>query len=256
MPESVRFLAGKGRHQEAIAQMRKVEKLARLEPQDWRPEHFSVVQQQTRAHLKDLFTPTLAGMTILVALLYFTNLVVTYGLSSWLPSLLVQHGFSLVKSYSYGAVQAVAASIGAFALGYFLDKHGRKPTLIVSYTLAALSVAYFGYAKSDTLMLIAGFLTGFFVIGSQNSIQTLVGETFPTQVRSTGAGFVYGFGRIGAFVAPLLGGVLVMFHVSFTGYFVVFAIPCLICVGLVLLYRIKSTRTTLEQITADMIGNK
>lgn len=255
LPESVRFLAGKGRYEDAIQQIRKIEKYTGLEPVTWGKEHFVMVEKQNKASINDLFTPKFAAMTILISITYFFNLLVVYGLSSWLPTLLVQRGFSLVKSYNYGMVQAIAASVGAFFLGTMLDNFGRKKTLIVAYILGALSLVFFGFASTGTGMMIAGALTGFFVIGSQTAQHVITGETFPTQIRSTGVGFVYAIGRVGSFVAPLLGGALQMAHVSFSSYFMIFAIPPLICAIAVALYRVNVKGEGLEQITKTMIEN-
>jgi MFS family permease len=101
LPESVRFLAGKKQYPEAIREMRKIEKLTGQKPLDWQAEDFAVAVAEGKmtGTIKDLFTPRLIRMTILISGTYFFNLIVVYGLSSWLPTLLVQKGFSLVKSY-------------------------------------------------------------------------------------------------------------------------------------------------------------
>lgn len=255
LPESIRFLAGKGRYDEAIGEIRKIEQANGLKPAVWGKENFGVIENQVKGHIKDLFTAKFATMTILISMTYFFNLLVVYGLSSWLPTLLVKQGFSLVKSYSYGMVQAIAASIGAFVLGTMLDRFGRKKTLIVAYILGAISMVFFGYATTSAGMIIAGALTGFFVIGSQTAQHVITGEVFPTQIRSTGVGFVYSVGRIGSFVAPLLGGALMMADISFSSYFLIFAIAPLICAGAVSMYKINAKGEGLEQITYKLTEN-
>ena len=42
LPESIRFLAGKGRYDEAIGELRKVEKGAVVTPIDWTKESFAL----------------------------------------------------------------------------------------------------------------------------------------------------------------------------------------------------------------------
>lgn len=256
LPESIRFLASKGRYEEAIQEIHKIEKAMGIEPTAWGPEHFAVVENQAKTSIRDLFTPKFAAMTILISLTYFFNLFVVYGLSSWLPTLLVKQGFSLVKSYSYGMVQAIAASVGALLLGTMLDTFGRKKTLMIAYILGAISLVFFGFATTNTTMMISGALTGFFVIGSQTAQHVITGETFPTQMRSTGVGFVYAAGRIGSFVAPLLGGVLLAANISFSSYFMIFAIAPLICAGTVALYRVNAQGEGLEQITEELTAHE
>lgn len=249
LPESVRFLASKRRYPEAIQEIRKIEKVVGEKPVSWGPEHFVIVENQAKAKMKDLFTPKFALMTILISVTYFFNLLVVYGLSSWLPTLLVQKGFSLVKSYSYGMIQAIAATIGAIIIGIMLDKFGRKKSLMIAYICGALSLVFFGVANTGATMMVAGALCGFFIMGTQTAQHVITGETFPTQIRSTGVGFVYAVGRIGSFVAPLLGGALMMADISFTSYFLIFAIPPVICAFCVALYKFNAEGAGLEQIT-------
>jgi MFS family permease len=120
LPESIRFLAGKGRYDEAISELRKVEKGARVTP---------IECAQPSGSIGQLFTSKLAVMTILVWLTYFFNLLIVYGLATWLPSLLVKAGFSIVRSYSYGLIQAMGASVGGLFLGLLMDRFGRKSAL-------------------------------------------------------------------------------------------------------------------------------
>lgn len=249
LPESIRFLAAKGRHQEAIRELRKIEKATGVEPVDWKAEHFAVVQTQAKAGIKDLFTPQFALMTILISVTYFFNLLTVYGLSSWLPTMLVKKGFSLVKSYSFGMIQAIMSSIGAFILGSMIDAFGRKKTMVTAYILGAISIVFFGYAQSTTAMMIAAGFTGFFIMGSQTAQHVITGETFPTKIRSTGVGFVYSVGRIGSFVAPLLGGAMMQANFSFSTFFVAFAIAPIVCALCVTVYKVSDEGAGLEEIT-------
>lgn len=256
LPESIRFLAAKGRVPEAIKEMRKIEKATGVKPIDWKPEHFVVAQAQAKGSIKDLFTPQFALMTLLISVTYFFNLLTVYGLSSWLPTLLVKKGFSLVKSYSFGMVQAIMASVGAYIIGMCIDAFGRKKTMIPAYILGAISIVFFGKANSYAAMMVAAGFTGFFIMGSQTAQHVITGETFPTRIRSTGTGFVYSVGRVGSFVAPLLGGAMVAAGFSFTSFFLVFAIFPVICAATFALYKVSSQGETLEEITAEMTGQE
>ncbi len=256
LPESIRFLAGKGRFNEAIKEMRRIEKATGAKPTAWKPEHFGVAKAQVKGSIKDLFTSKFALMTVLISLTYFFNLLTVYGLSSWLPTLLVNKGFSLVKSYSFGMVQAVMASIGALIIGIAIDAFGRKKTMIPAYILGAVSIIFFSQADSYTAMMIAAAFTGFFIIGAQTAQHVITGETFPTSIRSTGTGFVYSMGRLGSFVAPLLGGAMVAANFSFTSFFLLFAIFPLVCAATFAFYKVSGQGETLEEIADEITGHE
>ena len=252
LPESVRFLAGKKDYDGAIREMRKIEAMVGAAPRNWTPEDFAQPAQQSKGSVKALFGKGMAGMTIIVWITYFFNLLVVYGLSSWLPSLLVKSGFSLVKSYSYGIIQSVGATVGGFILGLVMDKFGRKAGLSLFYVCGGITLWIFGYATSNTALLLAGAGTGVFIIGTQIAQHVIAGEIYPTHVRSTGVGWALTIGRAGSIIGPLLGGWLQMGGFSFTQYFLIFSIPCFICGVMVLFYKVNVKGEGLEIINEKM----
>ena len=64
--------------------------------------------------------------------------------------------------------------------------------------------------------------------GSQAGINSLSGLAYPPTIRSTGAGWALGVGRIGIVTGPLLGGLLLALGLSPQNMFVAVAIPGLI----------------------------
>ncbi len=153
LPESVRFLAQKGRYDEAVGILRKMERAGNIEPQAWTRESFVLPELEKKASVKQLFTSKLAVMTILVWLVYFFNLVAIYGLTTWLPTLLASSGLSLVKSYSYTVMDHLGAFVGTLVLGLALDRFGRKWGLISSYVLAAVVSWLFGQTSGSPVAL-------------------------------------------------------------------------------------------------------
>ncbi|GAB6171121.1 MFS transporter [Paradesulfitobacterium aromaticivorans] len=268
LPESVRFLSHKGRYAEAISNMQKIERMAGISPRTWREQDFTesgatgAVKAADGSKsgdglhalggLKVLFSPGLRWMTVLVWLTYFFNLLVIYGLASWLPSLLVKSGFSLVKSYSYGMIQSLGATAGGFLLGWVMDRFGRKAGLSLFYFLGGLALWVFAFATSNLLLLLAGAATGVFIIGTQIAQHVITGEIYPTQVRSSGVGWALTIGRLGSIIGPLLGGLIQMGNFSFGQYFLIFSIPAFLCAALVLLYRINVKGEGLETINQKL----
>lgn len=253
LPESIRFLASKGRHEEALVEMRRMEEAAGLAPTEWSKESFQVVPGQPHGSLKELFTPSLSFMTILIWVTYFLNLLVVYGLATWLPSLLVKAGFSLVKSYSFGMAQALGASFGGFFLGWMMDRFGRKSALVFAYFAGGIVIALFGTVSSNTALYVVGAATGIFVIGAQIAQHVVTGELYPTNIRSTGVGCALTAGRLGSIVGPLLGGALQMAGFTFAQYFLVFAVPSFACALLVLLYRVDVRNEGLEEVHEKLV---
>ncbi len=253
LPESVRFLAQKGRYDKAIAVLRRMEKAARVEPAAWTEESFVLPEVEKKAKVSQLFSSKLAVMTILIWFVYFFNLLAIYGLTTWLPTLLSKSGISLVKSYGYTVIDHLGGFLGVIFLGMILDRFGRKWGLVSAYALAAVVSWLFGHAMGSPLALyLLSMATGFFVIGAQGAQHAVTGEIYPTFVRSTGVGWALTMGRFGAVCGPLLGGLLQSAGFSFSQFFALLSIPPLLCAILVLFYRVNVRGEALEVVEAKL----
>jgi len=252
MPESIRFLAQKGQYDRAIKEIRRMERAAHVAPQKWVPESF-VFPPAYRASVKHLFTSKLAAMTILIWIVYFMNLVIVYGVTTWLPTLLVKQGVPLVRSYGYTMMQHLGGALGTVLVGFAVDKFGRKQGLFFTYLLAGISTWLFGLAVGSPIALyVIGGALGFFIIGGNGGQHVVTGEIYPTQVRSTGVGWGLTAGRFGAACGPVLGGLLQSAGVSFNHYFAWFAIPAFLSALLTLFYRINVKGEDLETVTVKL----
>ncbi|OPY77817.1 MAG: putative niacin/nicotinamide transporter NaiP [Syntrophorhabdus sp. PtaU1.Bin153] len=257
LPESVRFLASKGKYEEAKEEVHRVERLGGLKTIAWTTDHFGqFAGLQAHGGFRKLFSPRLIVMTILVWLSYFFTLMAIFALSTWLPHLLIKSGFSMAKSFSYGVVQAIGAMVGGISIGYLMDAFGRKAGLLVTFLLGGLAVIMFGMVSSPVTLYAVGALIGVFVISSPTMLHVVAAETYPTEIRATGAGWAVTVGKIGAVVAPLLGGVLHQAGLSFSQFCMVWSIPCFICVILVLLYRVNVRGEALETATVRLLAEK
>ena len=257
LPESVRFLASKGRYEEAKSELRRVERLGGLPAVEWTTAQFGQTGGlQARGGFSKLFSPKLIVMTILVWLSYFFTLMAIFALSTWLPHLLIKSGFSMAKSFSYGVVQAFGAMLGGISIGYLMDAFGRKTGLFVTFFLGGLAVILFGTVSSPAALYVVGALIGVFIISSPTMLHVVAAETYPTEIRATGAGWAVTVGKIGAVVAPLLGGALHQAGLTLSQFCMVWSIPCFICVILVLLYRVNVKGEALETASVKLLAEK
>jgi len=253
LPESIRFLANKIRHQDALREIRRIERIAGFEPKEWNPENFMQSTVESKARLKELFRPGLRGMTFLVWGTYFFNFLAIYGLSTWLPSILNNAGFSLAKSFSYGIVQAIGSSMGGFLLGCMLDAFGRKGGLCLTYFIGGLSIIWFGLVTSEVPLYAAGLATGVFVVSVPTALHVVATEIYPTHIRSTGAGWSYAIGRVGSIIGPIVGGAIQMVGLSTGQFFVLFSLPCFLCILFVALYPVGVKKDALETVAARLL---
>ncbi|WP_317231667.1 MFS transporter [Clavibacter capsici] len=229
LPESVRFLEGKGRHAEAERVVRELEAAAgrtpapdaehaaALAPDPADPAEAATADAAPRERL---FGARLRRRTFSLWIVWFCVNFAYYGAFIWLPTLLVAQGFSLVRSFAYTLLITLAQLPGYAVSAWLVERWGRRATLAVFLAGSAVSAGLFGTADSVTTILVFGALMSFSNLGAWGALYAVTPELYPTRVRATGAGSAAGFGRLASIVAPLcvppllaLGGVALPFGV-------------------------------------------
>lgn len=248
MPESVRFLEAKGRHDEAERTVRTFEEAAGIaQPAaapraaaDPRPADPSRAETRPaaapRASAASLLRDGLRRRTVAIWVVWFMTNFSYYGAFVWLPTLLVEAGFPLVKSFEYTLLITLAQLPGYAASAWLIERWGRRGTLAVFLLGSAVAATAFGFGAvsgSATQIVVSGMFLSFFNLGAWGALYAVTPELYPTRLRGTGAGWAAGVGRIASIAAPLtvppllvLGGTPVLFAV-FGGVFVVAAVAAL-----------------------------
>lgn len=172
------------------------------------------VYQDSRVHRRtlrgalEIFAPRLLPVTIPATLLAIGVQGGYYAITTWLPLFLkVNRGLSVLNTTAYLLV-IIAGSFAGYQVGAHLaDRAGRRRTLIFFSAGAVLSVAlYTSLPLTNGIMLALGFPLGFFSAGSFSPIGAFFAELFPTELRASGQGFSFNFGRgIGAAFPALVG---------------------------------------------------
>lgn len=227
LPESIQFLVLHKRPQQVVARW-----LRKLDPS-------IVIDAQTRVVVKEakaegmpvaaLFRDGRAGITLLLWLISFMNLINLYFLSNWLPTLIHDAGYSTGMAVLIGTSLQVGGVVGTLSLGWFINRFGFTPVLGSCFVAACVAIALIGkVAAIPVLLFIAVVVAGFCVVGGQPAVNALAGTYYPTQLRSTGIGWALGIGRIGSVVGPVIGGQLIAMQWSNSQLFMAAAIPALI----------------------------
>lgn len=195
LPESPRWLAGRGRGAEADAIVEAWEVEARLEgavlaePQP-RPA------QVHRGSFAEIFRPPYLSRTLMLIVFNLFQAAGYYGFASWVPTLLIASGIAVTKSLGYTFIIAIAAPIGPLAGIWFTDKVERKWTIVG----AALGIAAAGLAFTQARSMVPVIACGVVLTLANNVLSFAYHgyqpELFPTRVRAQAVGFVYSFSRI------------------------------------------------------------
>ncbi len=227
LPESIQFLV---LHRRPRAQV--VRWLRKLDPAIVIDDKTEVVVKETKAEgmpVAALFRDGRAGVTVLLWLISFMNLINLYFLSNWLPTLIRDAGYSTSMAVLIGTSLQVGGVIGTLSLGRFIQRFGFTRVLGTCFLLACLSIALIGKVAAMPILLFAAVIVaGFCIVGGQPAVNALAGTFYPTTLRSTGIGWALGIGRIGSVVGPVIGGQLIALQWSNASLFFAAAVPALI----------------------------
>jgi AAHS family 4-hydroxybenzoate transporter-like MFS transporter len=229
LPESVRFLALKPENSEPVLAI-----MSRLAPErTFDTGTRFVLREENRAGVpvKHLFTEGRAFMTVLLWFAFVSSLLGHTFLTSWLPTVLSGDGMSMSHAVVSGALLQFGGAFGSLLIGWLLDKRGIV-TIAVAFALSAPLIIFIGSAHiTDAVLMTAVFLTGIGMLGGQVGLNAISGSIYPTYIRSTGAGWAFGVGRVGSILGPVIGGVLIGWGQPASLLFIYAAIPFLCCAG-------------------------
>jgi MFS family permease len=158
--------------------------------------------------LAQVFQPRVIKTTLIGAVLGTGAHGGYYAIMTWLPTFLSkERHLSVLNTGGYLAVVIFAFWCGCMASAHLLDRIGRRRNVALFAFCCIITVlGYVMLPLSNTEMLVLGFPLGFFSAGIPASLGALFNELYPADMRGTGVGFCYNFGRIASAGFPVLVG--------------------------------------------------
>jgi MFS transporter, putative metabolite:H+ symporter len=197
LPESVRFLLARGRVDEARAVVHEFEAAAGV------PSSGELVPDPAPPAGQRIWDTGLRRRTAGLWLVWFFVNFSYYGAFTWIPSLLVTDGFTLVRSLEFTLLITLAQLPGYAVAAVLVESWGRRRTLSAFLVGSAVAALAYSAADSESTILAAGMALSFFNLGAWGALYAVTPEVYPTAVRGRGAGAAAGFGRIASILAPL-----------------------------------------------------
>ena len=246
VPESVPYLINRGRIAEAHALVQKLERQCGVEVIE-QIEVKAVADKQS-VSFRQLWSGPLARRSLMLWLIWFGIVYSYYGIFTWLPSLLVKQGYSIVQSFEYVLIMILAQLPGYVVAAWLVEKLGRKPTLAGFIALCAMAAYFFGQANSVNMIMFWGCLMSFFNLGAWGVLYTYTPEQYPTNIRAFGSGWASAIGRMGGIVAPMVVTHMMVQSNGFSAIFMMFTAVLLAVAAVILILGEETKGKTLEEI--------
>ncbi len=245
LPESPSFLIRKGRLDEANSIMKRLIARTGAQVGDW--TLLGSVRNETisRDNLVSRFVKVLRfnwkitiGLWIVVIVIFLHR----FGVTVWLPSILVKEGYSHQRAFMTAGILSFMGFVGIVASSWLVDILGRKKFLMISSILAAIFIVIFtkvlniaGYAR------IAIMLYGLTAEPVIATLYTFISESYPTDLRATGFGCASMIARLTiAFLVSLVFGSLLWPALGTSNTFIV--VGCLVVGGMFVLNLLPETK--------------
>ncbi|TWD84963.1 sugar phosphate permease [Variovorax beijingensis] len=187
------------------------------DPEIYVQSRAAVARGERSGNFLAIFKPGMLGTTVLASLLFTGMQGGYYAIGVWLPTFLKnERHLTVLSSGGYQFMFIIGAFIGYLCGAYLSDRLGRRRAFILfAVGAGSLVYAYTLLPITDGLMLLLGFPLGFFMSGIFSGAGAFLAELFPNELRGSGQGFCYNFGRgIGATFPALVGVLSDRMHLS------------------------------------------
>ena len=182
----------------------------------------AATRTRSRTGFAALLSPDYRFGTALLGFMSFSGLLLTYGLNTWLPTIMESYGIDAKSSLGFLLVLNGGAIVGGLAASWLADRHGPRVIVACSFVVATVALVAITISPPYALMVLLVAAAGMGTIGTQVLLYGFVSNYYETGARAAGVAWCAGFGRLGGIIGPVIGGLLVAAGLQAETSFLVF----------------------------------
>ncbi len=253
LPESPRWLAARGRDEDAQKAMAFIEN--QVSAAIGRPlpavEPVSVAPVPKRAEWPELFSPTYRRRTLVIWTAWFATYFANYGLTTWLPTVYQEmFQLSLDQALTYTIATPALGLASSLACALLIDRYGRRLwfTAALAWSAAGfLLLWWIGPTTAERVMVLTTL--SFMGISTLSlALYLYTAELYPTRVRALGTGTATAWLRFASILGPQVFG-NARAGTDIGGPFLVFGLVALAACVVVGLFATETKGRVLEEIS-------
>ncbi|MFZ4833047.1 MFS transporter [Rouxiella sp. Mn2063] len=250
LPESARWLAQQGRHEQAHQVVSEMERRCGITTQvayvaDMADSGTASLPQ--KGTFKEIWSAQYRKRTLMLVVMNFFQSIGFFGFGNWLPALLSGKGTTVTHSLLYAFFITLAYPLGSLICSRYADKIENKWQIVLSSLMTVVFGTLFAFQTSPVMLVACGFLITYsnaWLTYSYHAYQT---EVFPTRIRARAVGFCYSFSRLSTVFSSILIGLILQY--AGTQGVIAFIVASMLIVMLVIgIYGPKTKGLNLENI--------
>lgn len=216
LPESPQYLLRTGRAEEAALTAVRFGLPVPQPPATSEPAHRFL-------GLGPLLSRPLVVTTLLFWVMAFCGLLLIFGFSTWLPTLMQTGGFSVGSALTMTCLSWVGAGVGLVPGGVLADRLGPKRVVAGAFLAGSAGLLVMSRSPATWVLYLCLLVCGFGLLACQALVNAYLIDRMPAHLRVPALGWSLSVGRLGAIAGPSLGGHILDSALGLEWNFYVFA---------------------------------